>query len=57
MNLFYADHLVPLGDSREDADMRYARLKKAMMEKGLIVNVKKTKVFCTGEKTASTKTS
>ena len=40
----YADDLVGLGDSWEKAEMRYVQSKNAIMEKGLKVNVKKTKV-------------
>ena len=47
----YANNLVQLEDSWEEVEMRYTRWKKAMTEKGLEVDVKKTKGFCTDKKT------
>jgi len=52
--LLYADDLVLLGDSWQEVRERYARWKKALEAKGLKVNVSKTKVFCTGERTTMT---
>ena len=46
----YADDLVLLGNSWIEVEERYSRRKTAMEEKGLRVNVGKTKAFCTGEK-------
>ena len=55
--LFYADDLMLLEDIWKKVEIRYARWKKAMTEKGLKVDVKKTKVFfCTGERTVAMKT-
>ena len=51
--LLYADDLVLLQYSWKKVEMRYARWKKAMTEKGLKVNVKKTKAFCTGKRTVA----
>ena len=55
--LFYADDLVLLGDNWEEVDMRNARWKKAVTEKALKLNVRKTKAFCTGERTVAMETS
>ena len=41
--LLFADDLVMLGDSLKEVEMRYAQWKKAAIEKGLLVNVKKQK--------------
>ena len=48
--ILYADDFMLLGNSWEEVEERYSRLKKAFKEKALKVNVDKTKVFCTGEK-------
>ena len=55
--LLYAYDLVLLGNSREEVEMIHARIKKAILEKGLKVNVKKTKAFCTRKRTVAMKTS
>ena len=55
--VLYADDLVLLGDSWKEVEKRYTRWKKAITEKSLKVNVKKTKVFRTGEKTGAMETS
>ena len=53
MELLYADDLLP-GDSQKEIELRYARRKKAMMEKGLKVTVKKRqRLFLTNERTVS----
>lgn len=45
----YADDLVLIGESWTEVEERYAKWKIALKEKGLKINVSKTKAFCTGE--------
>ena len=46
--ILYADDLVLLGDSWEEVEESYSRLKKAFEVKRLKVNLSKTKAFFTG---------
>ena len=52
--ILYADDLVLLGDGWQEVEERYARWKKALEEKGLKVNVGKTKAFVAGERVVTT---
>jgi len=45
--ILYADELVLLGDDRTEVENMYSEWKRAMKEKGMKVNVCKTKAFCT----------
>ena len=51
--LLYADEVVRLGNNWQAIEIRYARSKKAMTEKDLTPNVKKTKTFCTNKGTVA----
>ena len=43
----YADDIVLVGDNWEEVESRYTRWKKALQEKGMKINVNKTKAFYT----------
>ena len=43
--MLYADDIVLVGDNWEEVESRYTRWKKALQEKGMKINVNKTKVF------------
>ena len=45
--MLYADDIVLVGDNREEVESRYTRWKKALQEKGMKINVNKTKAFYT----------
>ena len=49
----YADDLVLLGDSWWDAEKKDGKRKNALNEKGLSINIKKTKAFHTGQRIIS----
>ena len=46
--MLYADDIALVGDNWEDVESRYTRWKKALQEKGMKINVNKTKAFYTG---------
>ena len=45
--MLYADDIVLVGDNWEEVESRYTRWKKALQEKGMKINVNKTKAFYT----------
>ena len=45
--MLYADDVVLVGDNWEEVESRYTRWKKALQEKGMKINVNKTKAFYT----------
>ena len=45
--MLYADDIVLVGDKWEEVESRYTRWKKALQEKGMKINVNKTKAFYT----------
>ena len=45
--IFFADDIVLVGDNWEEVESRYTRWKKALQEKGMKINVNKTKAFYT----------
>ena len=47
--MLYADDIILVGDNWEEVESRYTRWKKALQEKGMKINVNKTKVFYTKE--------
>jgi len=48
--ILYADDLVLLGDDWKEVELWYSKWKKVLSEKGMKVNVKKTKAFCTSKR-------
>ena len=48
--MLYADDIALVGDKREEVESRYTRWKKALQEKGMKINVNKTKAFYTRRK-------
>ena len=52
--ILYADDLVLLGESWEEVESRYCRWKKALKNKGMKVNINKTKALYTGGKIVRT---
>ena len=45
--MLYADDIVLVDDNWEEVESRYTRWKKALQEKGMKINVNKTKAFYT----------
>ena len=45
--MLYADDIVLVVDNWEELESRYTRWKKALQEKGMKINVNKTKAFYT----------
>ena len=45
--ILYADDFVLVGDNWKELEFRYARWKKALQDKGMKINVGKTKAFYT----------
>ena len=45
--MLYADDIVLVGDNWKEVESRYTRWKKALQEKGMKINVNKTKAFYT----------
>ena len=45
--MLYADDIELVGDNWEEVESRYTRWKKALQEKGIKINVNKTKAFYT----------
>ena len=45
--MLYADDIVLISDNWEEIESRYTRWKKVLQEKGMKINVSKTKAFYT----------